>query len=125
SAFLPGMVSRDRGGVLNVSSGFGLGVMPAFAAYIGTKHYVTGFTEGLYADLAGTRVTVTQVCPGPVATEFEDNVDNFTGMKPPAFIEITAEHCARAAVRGFDRRRAMIIPGFWMKLVMLSSDLTP
>ncbi len=125
SAFLPGMVERGRGGILNVSSGFGLGVMPAFAAYIGTKHYVTGFTEGLHADLVGTGVTVTQVCPGPVATEFEGQIGNFTGSKPPRFVEISAEHCARAAVRGFDRGRALVVPGFWMKLVMLSNDLSP
>jgi short-subunit dehydrogenase len=125
SAFLPGMVERNRGGVLNVSSGFGLSVMPAFAAYIGTKHFVTGFTEGLHADLAGTNVVVTQVCPGPVATEFEEAIGNFTGMKAPSFVEISAEHCARAAVRGFDRRRALVVPGFWMKVALLSNDLTP
>jgi short-subunit dehydrogenase len=125
SAFLPGMVSRDKGGVLNISSGFGMSVMPAFAAYIGTKHFVTGFTEGLHADLAGTRVTVTQICPGPVATEFEEAIGNFTGMKPPGLVEISAEKCARVAVRAFDRGRAMSVPGFWMKLVLLSNDLTP
>ena len=125
SALLPGMVERGRGGVLNVSSGFGLAAMPAFAAYIGTKHYVTGFTEGLHADLAGTGVRVTQVCPGPVATEFESGIGNFTGQKAPGFLEITAEQCARAALRGFDRGRAMVVPGFWMKLVMLVNDLSP
>jgi short-subunit dehydrogenase len=45
-AFLPGMVERKRGGILNISSGFGLGILPTFAAYCGTKHFVTGFTEG-------------------------------------------------------------------------------
>lgn len=125
SAFLPGMVARGRGGVLNVSSGFGLAVMPAFAAYCGTKHFVTGFTEGLVADLAGTGVTATQVCPGPVATEFEDTMGNFTGAKVPGFVEISAEHCARAALRGFDRRRALVVPGTAMKLLMLVNALSP
>jgi short-subunit dehydrogenase len=124
-AFLPGMVERGRGGVINISSGFGLGVMPLFAAYCGTKHYVTGFTEGLRADLAGTGVVATQVCPGPVATEFEQTMGNFTGAKVPGFIEITADHCARAAVNAFERDRALVVPGLTMKLVMLINAASP
>lgn len=124
-AFLPGMVRRDRGGILNISSGFGLATMPLFAAYCGTKHFVTGFTEGLRADLAGTGVVATQVCPGPVATEFEQAMGNTTGAKVPAFISITAEHCARAALRAFERDRGLVVPGLVMKLVMLVNALSP
>jgi short-subunit dehydrogenase len=124
-AFLPGMVARRRGGILNVSSGFGMAVMPSFAAYIGTKHFTTGFSEGLVADLAGTGVTVTQVCPGPVATEFEQNIGNFSGQKPPGLVEISAARCARSAIRAFDRGRAMVVPGIVMKLVMAINDAAP
>lgn len=124
-AFLPSMIARRRGGILNISSGFGLAVMPSFAAYIATKHYVTGFTEALAADLAGTGVTATQVCPGPVATEFEQHVGNFTGTRVPRFIEISAEECARAAIRGFDRRRAMVVPGTLIKLALLLNAISP
>src|SRR5262249_49936275 len=63
------MIERGRGGVLTVSSGFGLVFFPAFAAYVGTKHYVTSLTESLRCEAAGTGVVVTQLCPGPVATE--------------------------------------------------------
>lgn len=124
-AFLPRMVERRSGGVINISSGFGLGVTPMFAAYLATKHYVTGFTEGLCADLAGTGVVVTQVCPGPVRTEFEQTMGNASGTKVPAFIEISAEHCARSAIRAFERRRAMVVPGITMKIVMLINALSP
>ncbi len=124
-AFLPRMVERKRGGVINISSSFGLGVTPMFAAYLATKHYVTGFTEGLCADLAGTGVVVTQVCPGPVRTEFEQTMGNDTGAKVPAFIEISAEHCARSAIRSFERGRAMVVPGIAMKIVMLINALSP
>jgi len=71
SALVPGMVKRGRGGVLNIGSGAGLTVMPNAAAYVGSKHFVAGFSEALRADLAGTGVTVTQVCPGPVDSEFD------------------------------------------------------
>jgi uncharacterized protein len=118
------MVARGRGGVLNISSGFGLVFSPGMAAYIGSKHFVTGFTESLRLDLLGTGVTVTQVCPGPVATEFEENVGNFTGLKP-TLVEISAERCARAALRGFERGRAMVMPGVAIRFVMWLAALTP
>jgi short-subunit dehydrogenase len=124
-AFLRGMVDRQRGGVLNISSGFGLAVMPTFAAYCATKHYVTGFTEALRADLAGTGVTATQICPGPVATEFEQAMGNFTGMKVPGFVEISAERCARVSIRAFERNAAIVVPGITMKIVMLVNALSP
>jgi len=124
-AFLPGMVARDRGGILNISSGFGLGTLPMFSVYCATKHYVTGLTEALVADLSGTNVYATQVCPGPVATEFEATMGNQTGKKVPGFIELSAEECARAAVSGFDRGRALVVPGLFMKIVMLVNELSP
>ena len=65
------MVERGRGGVLNVGSGAGLTVMPGAAAYSASKHFTDGFSEALRADLAGTGVVVTQVCPGPVDSDFD------------------------------------------------------
>lgn len=120
-----GMVQRRRGGILNVSSGFGLEFMPGFATYIATKHFVSGLTEGMRLDLRPVGVVVSQLCPGPVATEFESQIGNFTGQKPPGFIEISAEHCARVAVRGFSRDRALIIPGFWIRLSMFLGAISP
>jgi hypothetical protein len=120
-----GMVERRRGGILNISSGFGLTFTPGFAAYIGTKHFVSGFTEGLRLDLAGTGVVVTQVCPGPVKTEFIDTVGNFTGMAPPGIVEISAERCARSAIRALDWKRALVIPGFLMWLLVTLGMMTP
>ncbi len=110
-AALPGMVERKRGGVLMVSSGFGLTTMPGFSAYVGTKHYVTGFTESLRAEMAGTGVRITQICPGPVATEFEENAGNPTGVDLPEMMQISADHCARVAVRSFDEDAAITVPG--------------
>jgi short-subunit dehydrogenase len=120
-----GMVARGRGGILNVSSGWGLTFGPGLSVYIGTKHFVTGFTEGLRLDLAGTGVRVTQVCPGPVATEFNDTVGNFTGMSPPGLVEISAERCARAAIRGLDRGRALVVPGLLIRLILFLGTKTP
>jgi short-subunit dehydrogenase len=119
------MVARGRGAIVNVSSGLGLTFVPGMTAYTGTKYFVTGFTEGLRLDLAGTGVSVSQVCPGPVATEFEENVGNFVGRSPPAFVVIGADRCARAIMRAIDRRRALVIPGFVMRVLITLGDWTP
>jgi short-subunit dehydrogenase len=120
---LPAMRARGRGGVLNVSSGFGLEFMPAFAVYAATKHYVTALTEALRCELAGSGVVMSQLCPGPVRTEFEEVAGNFTGKRPPT--EMTAEDCARIGLRGFARGRALIVPGLLIKLALLVGALTP
>lgn len=124
-AFVPGMVARKRGGILNVSSGFGLSFTPGFATYVGAKHFVTGFTESLRAELSGTGVVASQICPGPVATEFEQVSGNYTGRKVPGFVEIDAVQCARAAIRGLENDRALVIPGAAVNVGMTMLGLTP
>ncbi len=113
SALVPGMVERSRGGVLNIGSGAGLTVMPNAAAYVGSKHFVAGFSEALRADLSGTGVTVTQVCPGPVESEFDQVAGSVGGMAgaPPRFFRISAAQCAREALAGFERGDALVFPG--------------
>jgi len=119
------MVQRGRGGILNISSGFGLEFMPGFAGYIGTKHFVSAFSESLRLEVRPCGVVVTHVCPGPVATEFEANIGNFTGRQPPKFVQLSAQACARQALRAFDRGRAMVIPGLAINLVMLLGAISP
>ena len=122
---LPGMVERGRGGILNVSSGFGLTWMPIFSAYVATKHFVSSFSESLRTELSGTGVVVTQLCPGPVATEFEQVAGNPTGQRIPDFLQISAGHCARAAITGFMRGRAVIVPGLMASISISLGRLTP
>jgi hypothetical protein len=120
SAFVPGMVARGRGGVLNIGSGAGLTVLPNAAAYVGSKHFVDGFSEALRADLTGTGVIVTQVCPGPVDSEFDEVAGSEGGMAggPPQFLRISAAQCAREALAGFDRGAALVFPGRAYRMAM-------
>src|SRR6202042_1843357 len=72
--------------------GGGLTVMPAAAAYSASKHFMDCFSEALRADLAGTGVAVTQVCPGPVDSEFDQIAGSAGGMTggPPQFLRLSA-----------------------------------
>ena len=78
--FLPAMLQKKSGHIVNVASvaaSFGL---PGIASYCASKFAMLGFSEGLKHELKGTGVTVTALCPGPVATEFAQ-VAGFGGSK--------------------------------------------
>src|ERR687884_56265 len=68
--FLPGMVERGRGAVLNVASTAAFQPLPGQAGYGAGKAFVLSYTESLHAELRGTGVTATALCPGPVDTGF-------------------------------------------------------
>jgi short-subunit dehydrogenase len=68
--FLPGMIERRRGGILNVASTAAFQPGPLMAVYFATKAYVLSFSEAIAEELIGTGVRVTALCPGPTATNF-------------------------------------------------------
>ncbi len=70
--FLPAMVGRGRGKILNIGSTAGFQPGPGMATYYATKAFVNSFSEALAFELRGTGVTATLSCPGPTATEFGD-----------------------------------------------------
>lgn len=78
--YLPGMVKRGTGKILNVSSTASFLPGPLQAVYYASKAFVTSFSQALAEELNGTGVTVTALCPGPVATEFFDTA-NMHGVK--------------------------------------------
>ncbi|MEI9864461.1 MAG: SDR family NAD(P)-dependent oxidoreductase [Limisphaerales bacterium] len=83
--FLPGMIQRKRGGILNVGSVAGFLPGPGMTVYFATKAFVLSFTEALSEELAGTGLKVSVLCPGPTESNF-GNVAR--GTQSPA-----AEHC--------------------------------
>ena len=114
SRFLPGMVERGRGAVLNVASMAAFQPLPGQATYGAAKAFVLSYTESLSGELAGSGVTVTALCPGPVDTGFGeaagfDRHDFETSL--PSFMWVSASAVARAAVDGMDRGRVVVIPG--------------
>jgi short-subunit dehydrogenase len=124
---VPQMIAKHRGAILNVSSSAGFLPIPLSAVYAATKAYVTSFSEALRAELHGTGVSVCALCPGPVATEFQQ-VAKREGVQPnigPKFLVVTVEQVVRDALDALEADRPLVIPGFAMKLLMLLARLMP
>lgn len=129
--FLPGMVRRGRGAILNVASTAGMQPLPYSAGYSAAKAYVLTFSEALHQELAGSGVTVTALAPGPVSTEFWDIAgwqvaggQSFERAVPrPAWV--TAEQAAEAGVKGLEAGRRVVVPGLPVRAAMLASQYVP
>jgi short-subunit dehydrogenase len=124
---LPQMVARKRGTILNVSSSAGFLPIPGMAVYAATKAYANSFSEALGAELRGTGVTVTALCPGPVHTEFGDVAKRPGGQaeRGPESVYVSVEGVVRAALVAVESDCPLVIPGFMMKLGMFLVRLTP
>ena len=112
SAFLPGMVERGRGAVINVASTASFQPIPVQAVYAASKAFVRSFSEAVSSELKGTGVTMTALCPGPVATEFvEAGGFKRGGNEMPSFLFSSAEDVAKAGLEGAHKGKRVVIPG--------------
>ncbi len=114
SRFVPGMVDRGRGAVLNVASVGGFGPVPFQASYGAAKAFVLSYTEALREELRGTGVTAAVVCPGPVRTGFGEAAgipDEDAEQMLPKFLWEDADAVARTAIDGLAAGRPVIVPG--------------
>ena len=126
-ALLPDLVRARRGAILNVSSIASLIPVPKLTVYAATKAYVTSFTEGIRAEVRGTGVTVTAVCPGPVDTEFFEIAERPQGepTPAPAIMKVTPQQVVREALDAVARDRARVIPGWVVWAMMSITALVP
>lgn len=114
SLVLPGMVERRAGAVLNIASTAAFQPMPGQAGYAASKAFVLAYTQAVRAELKGTGVSVTVLCPGPVDTEFAESA-GFDGDEAeaalPRFMWVSADDVAEAGLAGLERGKAVVIPG--------------
>ena len=125
-AFLPGMVERGGGGIINVASTAGMQPLPYEAVYAATKAFVRSFSAALRTELRGTGVKVLNVDPGPVATEWQEVAgysDPSATMGVPGRIE--PRQVADEALRAFDRGRGSIVPGTVIRWFLRLGAPTP
>jgi len=128
SLFLPGMVERKTGAVLNVASTAAFQPLPGQAGYGASKAFVLSYSRATRAELKGTGVTMTVLCPGPVETEFAESA-GFTEEEStnalPKFMWVSAADVAKVAIDGLAKDRAVVIPGFANRVGAAVAHLTP
>ncbi len=128
SLFVPDMVRRGQGAVLNVSSTAAFQPLPGQAGYAASKAFVLSYSHAIRAELRGTGVTVTTLCPGPVRTEFAEMAgfaDAEFERSLPKFMWQSPAQVARAAIEGLERDRAVVIPGLSNRIAAYMGYMTP
>jgi short-subunit dehydrogenase len=121
--FVPGMVTRGRGVVINVASVGGFVPSPRMATYTATKAFVLSFSETINAELDGTGVRVLCVCPGFTRTEFQSHVAVDT-RSVPSMAWMSADEVADEAVAAA-RRGGVLVNGLVNRALTTALKFVP
>jgi short-subunit dehydrogenase len=121
-AFLPAMVERGHGGIINLASIFGFQPMPYEAVYAASKAFVFSFSEAIRTELRDTGVTVLTVSPGPVDTEFQE-VAGVGGIKLVG--KIPVERVVSEALKAYEKGGGAVVPGAGIRWFTRAQSLMP
>jgi short-subunit dehydrogenase len=134
-AFLPLLHKSEEARLVNISSLYGLIAPPRNTAYVASKFAVRGFSESLRHELAATRVGVTVVHPGGIATSIAKNAripqstsaaDIETGRKlAQTLLRMPPETAGEIIVSGVENRKARILVGSDAKMASILERLIP
>src|SRR5437660_6552395 len=120
--FVRGMVERRNGRIMNVASTAAFVPGPLMAVYYASKAYVLSFTEAIAAEVEGSGVTITALCPGPTATAFQQRA----GMTATRIFQantMSSADVARIGYRGMLKGKRGVVTGLRNKLLALGSKL--
>jgi uncharacterized protein len=109
--YLPGMVERRRGAIINMSSTSGFQPLPYNAGYAAAKSHVLLLSEAVGAEVKEHGVLVTAVCPGPVPTDFQETNDAQFVERLPKMAWVSAERVVSDALAAAERGKRTLIPG--------------
>ena len=123
--FLPGMVARRRGGILNLASTAAFAPGPLMAVYYASKAYVLSLSRALHNEVRGKGVTVTAVCPGITATGFQARASMENARMLRTMPVMTASDVAAIAYRGFRAGRSTVVTGLFNRIMAASARLAP
>jgi short-subunit dehydrogenase len=122
--FLPGMIQRKRGGILNVGSVAGFVPGPGMAVYYATKAFVLSFTEALAEELAGSGLKISVLCPGPTESNF-GNVARGKKMRHMKTGKMSARAVAVHGHRAFRDGKVTAVPGIQNKVFVFLNRILP
>ena len=123
--FLPGMIARGQGGVLNVASVEGFMPVPYQATYAAAKAFVLSFTRALAYETTGTKVRVSAFAPGAVSTTMHAKAGAEYSRYVQLFPVMDTEIAARIGYRKFMRGKKVIVPGWFNRLSVFAQRFTP
>jgi len=123
--FLPGMIERRSGKIMNVASTAAFLPGPLMAVYYASKAFVLSFTEALAEETHGTGVIVSALCPGPTQTNFATTAGNadsvlFRSAKPMSPFAV-----ARVGYEGMMKGKRVVVPGWTNQVSVFSTRLAP
>ena len=124
-AFLPGMIERGQGKILNIASTAAFQPGPNMAVYFATKAYVLSFTEAVAEEIRGTGVSATAFCPGAFASGFQrvakaENIRLNKGRTLP-----TSREMAKEALDAMQRGDVVYVPGLANKFGAAGTRFVP
>jgi short-subunit dehydrogenase len=126
--WLPVLMRRPQGQIVNVASMFGLLVTRRCTMYHATKFGLVGFSEALRAE-TGNQIYISTICPGLVRTVFFDSAFNGYVAKatpnPPTWISTTPEHTARVIVRAMQKNKRLVVVTWFGKLLYYTQRFAP
>lgn len=122
--FLNKMIKRKNGGILNVASTAAFIGGPKMAMYYSSKAYVLSLTEALHDEVKEFGIRVSCLCPGPVKTSFQQKAGIRKSEKAQKYL-MDASKVAEEAYVDFFRGKAIIIPGYKNKMLVLGNKLIP
>lgn len=128
--FLPGMIERGRGGVIQVSSTAGHQPTPFFTTYGATKAFVLSFASALSAELRGSGVRMMAFCPGPVPTGFQKAAglavtDLKQGGLRARLSMMEAPEAVRRGLHAYEAGRSVYVPGLVNRVMTIATKLAP
>jgi uncharacterized protein len=125
--FLPDMLARRSGRIMNVASTAAFQPGPLMAVYYATKSFVLSFSEAIANELSGTGVTVTALCPGPTESEFQKraHIENTRLIKSKLMGWMNSAAAAKIGYAGFMSGKRLVIPGLLNKIGVQSTRVSP
>jgi short-subunit dehydrogenase len=124
SLFVPPMIARGAGQVLNVASTGSFIPCPYEATYAASKAYVLFFSEAIAEELAGSGVSVTALCPGATRTQFFER-SSTQNLRVLQLGSMSAEQVAEIGYRALVAKKRSVVAGPMNKALVFSTRLLP
>jgi len=124
-AYLPGMLERGSGKIMNVASTASFQPGPLMAVYYATKAYVLSFSEALAEETRGSGVTVTALCPGPTTTNFQATANMEKSRLVNERMLAKADDVAKYGVKAMNKGDVVAVPGLMNKVMATSIRFSP